>query len=224
MLKKIITCLSITGLSILSTTSCTSTNTSTNKKETSTSVYLRKDISIKSDKVILFPTMYLTSGNFIEENKNFKGNIIDGKLLASWTTNIDKIKLIPVPRQVLNEIPGAWPSLNILVSMMDNSEDIKNNENYSVIEKFVHSITKKYGNNSVLALSVVFEDENEYISSHKVHKNIGLFDTKTMSWKWITKDAFENSTYLPIPYEVAVNKIISNSFEALKKENKNKLF
>lgn len=220
MIKKIITCLSIAGLSIISTTSCTSSS----KKELSTSVYLRKDIAIKSDKVIIFPTMYLSSSNFIAENKNFKGTIIDAKLLASWSSNLANIKPIPVPRQVLNEIPGAWPSLNILVSMMDNSEDIKNNKNYSVIEKFVHNITKKYGNNNVLAFSVVFEDENEYISSHKVHKNIGLFDTKTMSWKWITKDVYENPAYLPLPYDAAVSKIINNSFEALKKENKNKLF
>jgi len=158
MIKKIITCLSIAGLSIISTTSCTSSS----KKELSTSIYLRKDIAIKSDKVIIFPTMYLSSSNFIAENKNFKGTIIDAKLLASWSSNLANIKPIPVPRQVLNEIPGAWPSLNILVSMMDNSEDIKNNKNYSVIEKFVHNITK----NMVIIMYLRF------LSSLKMKMNI----------------------------------------------------
>lgn len=219
MLKKFVANIVLSTIAVTAISSCT---TSSNNDIT-TNVYLKKDLNIKSDKLILFPTMYLTKSNFAEENKKFKGTIIDSKIAASWGTNLDKYKLIPLPRQVLNEIPAAWESLYILASMMDNSEEIKNNKNNSIIEKFIHNITKKYGNESVLALSVVFEDEDEYLSTKKVHKNIGLYDTKTMSWKWITKDVYE-SGYIPVPYDVAVSKIISNSFDAVKKENNNKLF
>ena len=82
-----------------------------------------------------------------------------------------------------------------------------------MIEKFVHNITKNMVIIMYFAFSVVFEDENEYISSHKVHKNIGLLIQKTMSWKWITKDVYENPAYLPLPYDAAVSKIINNSLK-----------
>ncbi|WGL58548.1 hypothetical protein QEJ31_08350 [Pigmentibacter sp. JX0631] len=219
MLKKIVNKITLISIAFASITACTTTS----KSEQNTAVYFRSDIAIKTDKIILFPTMYLTRHNFIQENKNFKGTLIDAKIAASWASNLNKAKLIPIPRQILNEIPAAWESLDILTSMMDNSEEIKKNENNSVVEKFVHNITKKYGKNSVLAFSVVFEDESEYISTNTVHKNIGLYDTNSMSWKWITKDVF-NSNFVPVPYEVAVGKIISNSFDAVKKQNKDKLF
>ncbi|MGY3803287.1 hypothetical protein ACWNT8_04390 [Pigmentibacter ruber] len=219
MLKKMLNKITLILITFASFHACTTTS----KNEQNTSVYFRKDIAIKTDKIILFPTMYLTKHNFVEENKIFKGTLIDAKITSSWASNLNKATLLPIPRQVLNEIPAAWESMYILASMMDNSEEIKKNVNNSVLEKFVHNITKKYGKNSVLALSVVFENENEYISTHTVHKNIGLYDTKSMSWKWITKDTFDSS-FIPVPYDVAVGKIISNSFDAVKKQNKDKLF
>lgn len=144
MLKKMFHKITLISITFATLTACTTTS----KNAQNTSVYFRKDIAIKTDKVILFPTMYLTRYNFAEENRIFKGTIIDAKITSSWASNLNKATLLPIPRQVLNEIPAAWESMYILASMMDNSEEIKKNENNSVLEKFVHNITKKYGKNS----------------------------------------------------------------------------
>ncbi|KAB8037558.1 hypothetical protein GCL60_10295 [Silvanigrella paludirubra] len=212
-----ITCLFAASLSIV-TASCTSTSNPNNAQ-----VYLKKDINVEESKVIVFPVLYMSKSDFENSNKNFNGNLLDAKFAASWVANVGKENVIPVPRVVLNEIPKSWEVLNILVSQMDNAEKAKDSIKGTVVESFINSITEKYGKYTTFAFSVVFENEDAYKSSNKVYKNMGLFDPKSLSWKWITKDHYEASKFMPVPYAVAVNDVISNSFEALKKENNNKI-
>jgi hypothetical protein len=91
-------------------------------------------------------------------------------------------------------------------------------------EKFINTLADKYGKSATFAFSIVFENEESYKSSNKLDKNMGLFDPKSLSWKWITKDSYKNDGLIPVPYIIAVNETISNSFTALKKENNNKLY
>ena len=210
-------CILITSLSLV-TISCT-----TSAPSNTAHVYLKKDIDVEKSKVIVFPIIYMTKGDFENSNKNFNGTLLDTKIAASWVANVGKENVIPVPRLVLNEIPKAWEVLDILISQMDNAEDGKDKIKGTVVEKFINTITEKYGKYTTFAFSVVFENEDAYKSSKKVYKNMGLFDPKTLSWKWITKDYYEASGYVPVPYTVAVNDVISNSFAALKKENNNKI-
>lgn len=44
---------------------------------------------------------------------------------------------------------------------------------------------------------------------------MGLFDTQRMTWKWITKNAYEGGM-VPIPYEKVVADLVSESYDALK--------
>ena len=103
---------------------------------------------------------------------------------------------------------------------MDISEEGNDKIKGTIVERFIHYIDGKY---TTFAFSVVFENEDTYKSSKKVYKIMELFDPKTLSWKWITKDYYEASGYIFVPYEVAVNDAITNSFVALKKENNNKI-
>jgi hypothetical protein len=48
---------------------------------------------------------------------------------------------------------------------------------------------------------------------------MGLFDTKKMTWKWITKASFEAPPGAPIPYEVVTQDIVNESFKELNKQN-----
>ena len=45
---------------------------------------------------------------------------------------------------------------------------------------------------------------------------MGLFDTKKMTWKWITKAKYEGP---PIPYEMATQDTVDKSFEELYNQN-----
>lgn len=210
-------CLLIASLSLVSIY-CTTSST-----QNTANVYLRKENKVEKAKVIVFPVIYLAKSNFENSNKNFNGTLLDTKIAASWIANVGKENVIPVPRVVLNEIPNSWEVLDILTSLMDNAEIAKDKIKGTKVEKFINTIKDKYGKYTTLAFSVVFENEDAYKSSKIVYKNMGLFDPKTLSWKWITKDHYEASKYMPVPYEVAVNDIISSSFEALKKANNNRV-
>ncbi len=65
-------------------------------------------------------------------------------------------------------------------------------------------------------------DKKEYESSGEVQVNMGLFDTKKLTWKWITKVKHKNGV-IPIPYEVIVKDLVTESYAYLKEKSDGKV-
>jgi len=85
------------------------------------------------------------------------------------------------------------------------------------LTKVLETITKTYGDGA-FAIALVTADKKEYEESGEVQVTMGLFDTKKLTWKWITKVKHKNGL-VPIPYEVIVKDLVSESYAYLKKYN-----
>ena len=90
-------------------------------------------------------------------------------------------------------------------------EQISKNE---TAKKFVSQVTDKFGNFQ-FALAIVSGGEAEYNAGQKIYLHIGLFDTKNLTWRLITK--IETQKGAVGNWKVASQSMISNSFEEIKK-------
>lgn len=179
-------------------------------------VYFRTDVDTSKSKVIVFP-MLLTDGKKLKPaNESYSNPIADalfGKKWSDLSNVLGTANSVIIPKIALDKIPGANDAINALISTLDITSAI---EQTTTLTKFLETLTTKFGAGA-FAFALVFEDENEYKSSKQVHLNMGLFDTKKLTWKWITKHSF-TAGMIPVPYQVVTKNLISESFEALKEK------
>ncbi len=180
----------------------------------SVNVYLRPDVDTSSSTILVFPMM-LTDGKALKPaNVSFSNPVADALFLKKWTDDLGTKNAIIIPKPALDKIPDAYSSIGKIIASCDTASAV---EQTTQLTKFLEAINSQFGNGA-FAFALVFEDENDYKSTKQVHLNMGLFDTKKLTWKWITKDSYSQGM-IPVPYPLAVNKLISNSYDALKKKS-----
>lgn len=170
-------------------------------------VYHRPDVKIPADsKLIVFPAMTFSGKTGI--SKGLQGSIASG-----WS-DFYGTNAIPAGDVITQVAKKANFDLMNLVQAMDNvsylEQTLKKDRKF---KKFVKLLTDKLGNYD-LAMTLVHGDEKIYNAGQPVRVHLGYFNTKTLTWKWITKI---QDTKGPIGnWTAAYGQLVSNSFDSLK--------
>ena len=189
-------------------------------KNTQTSVYKRDDVDTSKSKVIVFPLLLKSGSNFAEANRKSDNKTLDALVSTGWTDEIGTEDAIIIPKLVLSEIPQGWEILGKFVQVLDTASAIEQSMDDPKIKKFVEELSSKVGDGA-LGFALVFEDENRFKATNTLHGNMGLFDTKKLTWKWITK--YKNEYKLPVPYQMAIKDLFAESWKTIKAENDGKI-
>ncbi len=189
-------------------------------KDSHTTVYKRDDVNTSKSKVIVFPLLLKSGANFEQANKDSDNKVLDLLVGSEWSDEIGTSNAIVVPKLVLNELPNGWKVLGQFVQVLDNVSAIEQTMNNPELKKFIEELSTKVGDGA-LGFALVFEDENRFKATNTLHGNMGLFDTKKLTWKWITKHKAHYK--VPVPYQVAIKDLFADSWKKLKAENDGKV-
>lgn len=177
-------------------------------------VYLRSDVDTTKSRIIVFP-MLLAQGNSLSPaNAEYSNPLADALLGKQWGNALGGGGTVTVPKIVLDKIPGAPEAITAIVKALDKTSAV---EQTTRLTSFLGTISEKFGDGA-LAFCLVFENKNAYKSSKTVHLNMGLFDTKKLTWKWITKHSYQGGM-VPVPYEKVTQDLVRESFKALIAKN-----
>lgn len=169
-------------------------------------VYHRPDVKIPAEsKLIVFPAMTFAGKTDID-------NGLKGSIASGWGDFYGD-KAIPAGEVVIQVAKKAKFDLMKLVQAMDNvsylEQTLKKDRRF---KKFISLITKKLGNYD-LAMTLVHGNEKIYNAGQDVRIHLGYFNTKTLTWKWITKIQDKKG---PIGnWTAAYGQLVSNSFGSL---------
>jgi hypothetical protein len=181
--------------------------------------HLRNDVDTSKSKVLVFP-LFLWDGNKISasKNTNFDNPIVDAAIGKTWSSDLGTQNVSVIPKLVFDKIPGGYEALDGFVKAIDGVSLV---EQTTGVTKFIENVTKQFGDHA-FAFALVTADEKGYKQSKTVQVNMGLFDTKKLTWKWITKTS-KNSSLIPVPYQIVVQDAINANYSYLKKLNGNKV-
>ena len=177
------------------------------------SVYHRADVDTTSSRIVVFPLLLCQSGALSSANEQYSNPIADALLTKSWAGALGADNAISIPKLAFNKIPKANEFVTLIVKSADTVSAL---EQSGASTEFLAGVKKQFGDGA-LAFALVFEDKVAYDSSKVVHLNMGLFDVKKMTWKWITKHAYK-AGLAPIPYEKVVSDLVDESFKALQEK------
>ena len=179
------------------------------------SVYSRKDVDTSKSKILAFP-MLLWDGNKIKAaNTSYSNPMIDVLFGKNWASDLGAENIIIIPKVGLDKIPNVYPAMDAFITAADGVSAVE--QTNPTLTKVLETITKTFGDGA-FAIALVTADKKEYEDSGEVQVTMGLFDTKKLTWKWITKVKHKNGL-VPIPYEVIVKDLVSESYVYLKKYN-----
>ena len=167
----------------------------------------------------VFPLLLKSGANFAEANKT-DNKSLDALVSTGWTDEIGIDDIIPIPKAVISQIPNGWETLGEFVRILDTASAIEQTMDNPEIKKFVEGVSSKVGDGA-LGFALVFEDENTFKATNTLRGNMGLFDTKKLTWKWITK--YKNQYKLPVPYQMAIKDLFAESWKKIKEENGGKI-
>ena len=172
-------------------------------------LYDRPDLNNKVSKIIIFPTTDF-NGKTSEGSKS-----IDLSINAGWAGTYGSDKVIPAGiaiEKISNSLGNSF--YKKFISALDNVSMVEQISKNETAKKFVSQVTDKFGNFQ-FALAIVSGGEAEYNAGQKIYLHIGLFDTKNLTWRLITK--IETQKGAVGNWKVASQSMISNSFEEIKK-------
>ena len=177
------------------------------------SVYHRADVDTASSRIVVFPMLLCQGGALSSANGQYSNPIADALLTKSWAEALGADNAISIPKLAFDKIPKANEFVTLIVKSADTISAL---EQSGASTEFLAAVKKQFGDGA-LAFALVFEDKAQYENGKKVHLNMGLFDVKMMTWKWITKTVYE-AGMVPKPYEMVVQDLVDESFKALKEK------
>ena len=172
-------------------------------------LYDRPDLDTKVSKIIIFPTTDFSG----KTNEGLKS--VDLSINAGWAGAYGSDKVIPagiVIEKISSNIGKEF--YKKFISSLDNVSAIEQILQSESVKKFVSEVTGKFGNFQ-FALAIVSGGEAEYNAGQKIYLHIGLFDTKNLTWRLITK--IETQKGAVGNWKIASQAMIFNSFEEIKK-------
>lgn len=182
-----------------------------------TDIYLRSDLDTTKSKVVVFPLLLLKGGNLQAANVKFSNPAFDAVFLKGWSGELGGENPLVVPKAALDKVPGMWDAMDKLVSVLDNTSAIEQSFKGTPVAEVMKKLGEQVGDGA-LALALVAQDENEFKKDGTLRGHMGLFDTKALTWKWISKYNYTTGM-IPVPYAVAVQKLFDSSFDEIKKKN-----
>ena len=208
-MRKLISALTIVTALILFVGCATTTNENVK-------VYLRDDVDTSESKVIVFPMLLKKEQGMEAANASFSNPLVDAFIGKAWYDELGENSIV-IPKIALDKIPNAYKVIGEFVKVLDVTSIV---EQSKAIEKLLSAMEDQFGDGA-FAFALAFEDESEYQATGMLHFNMGLFDTKKLTWKWITKDVYVKSTKMPIPipYAKIVQDMVSASYSSLKAKN-----
>lgn len=177
------------------------------------SVYNRKDVDTSKSKILAFPMLLWDGSKIKPANTSYSNPLIDALFGKNWASDLGTENVIIVPKVALDKIPNVYPAMDAFIKAADGVSAVEQTNPY--LTKTLETISKTFGDGAI-AVALVTVDKKEYEDTGEVQVNLGLFDTKKLTWKWITKVRHKNGV-VPIPYEVIVKELVSESYEYLKK-------
>jgi len=174
-------------------------------------VYERPDLDSKISKVIIFPTTDF-NGKVSESAKNINLSIISG-----WGGVYGADKTIPAGVLIEKVASGLGKdSYTKFIKTLDNVSGIEQLVSNPNFKKLVTDVTDKLGNYQ-FALAIISGGEAEYNAGQPIYLHLGLFDTKNLTWRLITK--IETKKTAVGNWKIASQVMVANSFEVFKKTN-----
>lgn len=177
---------------------------------------INPEVDTSTGKVIIFPMMLLQAGDFSAANTKFDSTALNALLVKSWSKELEDGSKYIVPKTVIEKLPKGWEAVEVMVRGMD-SANMETRLDSDLMQTFYQGVNNLAGK-GVIAVSLVFEDEETYKTTKKLHYNAGLFDIETAKFKWITKTE-QTQSIAALPYQVVLQKAINNSWEVLKEKN-----
>jgi hypothetical protein len=171
----------------------------------------RSDLDVTINKIILFPTTDF-SGKVTEDAKEINLSIISG-----WGGVYGADKTIPagiVIEKIANSMGNSVYSK--FISGIDNVSQIEQTISDPKVKKFVNEIAEKLGNYQ-FAVAIISGGKTQFDAGQEVHLHLGLFDTKNMTWRLITKA--EEKKGLVGNWKAESQMMIAKSFNEIKKMN-----
>lgn len=170
-------------------------------------VYHRPELKIPAEsKLIVFPVMTFKGKTNVDKG-------LAGSVTSGWSDFHGSAKTIPAGDAIVQVAKKSGFDLMNLVKAMDNvsylEQNLKKNRKF---KKFINQVTSKFGNYD-FAMTLVHGSEKLYESGSPVRLHLGYFNTKTMTWKWITKIQDKKGTIGN--WQAAYGTLVSNSFDSL---------
>lgn len=170
-------------------------------------VYHRPELKIPAEsKLIVFPVM-------TPQGKTNVDRGLAGSVTSGWSDFQGSDKTIPAGDVIVQVAKKTGFDLMNLVKAMDNvsylEQNLKKNKQF---KNFISQITSKFGNYD-FAMSLVYGDEKVYDAGSPVRLHLGYFNTKTLTWKWITKIQDQKGTIGN--WSASYGTMVSNSFDSL---------
>lgn len=175
---------------------------------------LRPDVETSQSKVVVLPLMLFDGRRIRPGNGTYANPVADQRLAAEWSTDLGAGASMAVSKDVMDAIPGSTDGINTLIGQLDARGSL---EKTTALTSFLQVIATRFVDGAI-AFALVLEDEREFKATHAVSVNMGLFDAKTLSWKWVTKGSYSIGMFDDeVSYQTAVKNLIGESFAELKK-------
>jgi len=181
-------------------------------------VLTRDGIDTSNSKIVVFPLLLWDGKQITSANSSYSNPLADGVIAKTWTSGVGKDNIVVVPRQAIDRIPRAYEAMNIIVHSFDAASSVERSGDLS---GFIDTVTSQFGDGA-MAIALVSADKASYEKSGSIRLNMGLFDMKRLSWRWITKNAYTKGM-VPIPYEKIVQDLVDQSYDALMKKTGGKI-
>jgi hypothetical protein len=199
----------LTGATLLQLTGCT-----TSKVD----LFVRKDVDTSKSRIIVFPMLLWDGKALSAANSSYSNPMVDAALTKDWAAELGADSTVSIPKIALDKIPGSYQAMSAFIKSLDGVSAV---EQSSKLTSFLQAISKQFGDGA-FALALVTDDEAGFKAKKSLQVNMGLFDTKTLTWKWIAKTE-EKASLVPVPYPAFVQNLVSANYDYLKKENSNQV-
>jgi hypothetical protein len=174
-------------------------------------VYHRPDIKSQATKVIILPVTDF-AGKKTDGAKDIEMGIVSG--FASMYGQENIIPAGPVIEKLNQSMGDRYGSF---IKTLDATSAIEQMHKDPKMREYISKVTSTVGDYN-LAVAIVDGGKAEYEAGTPVHIHLGYFDTKNLTWKWITKIEDKKG---PIGNWVASSTaMVTNSFETAKKVDK----
>lgn len=176
------------------------------------SAYHRADLNRPVEKVIIFP---VTNFQGIQDGTAKKA---EGAFNGKWAELYGKDKIVPAGPVVFKMIEATGKDSYLkLINSLDNVSSLEQIMKDPKVRDLLTKITEKLGNYH-LSLAIIKGDSKSFDNKQPVNLHIGFFDTKAMTWKWITK--IQDQKKLIGNYDASVMMMVNNSFDLVKELEK----
>lgn len=178
-------------------------------------VYHRPDINTNDKKVIIFPVSDF-NGEFSEGAKD-----IEIAVNTHWTNLYGPTNVIPAGKAVEKLVSSVHKKAYVrIVQTLDSVSMIEQLQKDKNFKGFLAKVAETVGDYN-LALTIVKGDQKSYDSKQPIQINVGYFDTKKLTWKWITKVSTQKG--IVGDWRGAYGMMLSNSFDFVKEKELNKV-